>query len=88
MTEEPHYVRRYNRWVPEDPAPTRTRWADRVAAANPAARWAFAIGLVLLLSALVVLAAVYAGDAAADGFGPLLPPATPTPTPYPGGWAF
>lgn len=85
----PHYVRRFNRWVPEDPAPARTPWHVRLAAVNPVARWSLAIGVVLFLTAVIVIVSLQIGDAAADGFGPLIPTTpttTPTPTPYPNGW--
>lgn len=90
---EPAYVRRYDGyrnsapgpWVPE-PEQARTPWRARVAAANPAARWAFAAGIVLLLTAVIVIAALHAGHAAADSFGPLIPVPAPQPAPYPEGW--
>ncbi len=88
MTEEPHYVRQFNRWVPEQ-VPARTPWRDRVAAANPVARWSLLVGIVLFLTAVIVIVSLQIGDAAADGFGPLLPvtpTTTPTLTPYPEGW--
>jgi hypothetical protein len=50
------------------------------------ARWAIIAAAVVLATVLIVLAALAAGDAAADGFGPLIPASTPSLTPYPEGW--
>jgi hypothetical protein len=79
-----HYVREYDGpdvvsglWMPE---------AEREIRRRPWWRWAIAIGAVLVATAVIVIVALHAGAAAADSFGPLLPAATPYPTPFPGGW--
>lgn len=81
MTEEPHYVRQFNRWVPEpEPAPRRRLTV---------AQWSLIIGLIMAATSIIVLLSMVAGNAAADSFGPLIPitpTATPTPTPYSNGW--
>lgn len=68
-----HYVRRYNKWVPESGATYARR-------ANPVWRWLTAIVVVILMSAAVIVGAMYLGAAMADGYGPLII-VTPTPTP-------
>jgi hypothetical protein len=75
VIEEPHYVRQFNRWVPEPPPQPRRRWT--------AAQWSLIIGLIMAATSIVVLLSMVAGNAAADSFGPLIPP---SPTPFPEGW--
>jgi hypothetical protein len=57
--------------------------ADRLRAANPVWRWAAAIAIVLLLTAVIVVASIYIGGAAAESYGPLI---TITPSPTSNGW--
>jgi hypothetical protein len=73
-----HYVRRYNKWVPES-------GATYVRQANPIWRWLAAAAIVAALSALIIVASMYLGAGMADSYGPLIT-VTPSPTPYPDGW--
>lgn len=83
--DHPHYVRRFNKWVPESPPAPRTPWRTRWAAAHPMFRFFVLAGIVLIATALIVYMSLAAGDAAVDGYGPLIP-VTPSPTPFPNGW--